>query len=107
MIDIACRSEWFSIPTSMRTCSQILWGAKVLRDGDVEDIWGGIGVVGYSGMNVRPMDEARIPVGIITQESASFRGQPGIPLCLFGGVQVTRHEDEKAPAKVRRKVRGN
>jgi len=52
------------------------------------------------------MDEAGIPIGIITQESASFCGQPGIPLYMLG-VQVASHEDGKTAAKAGGQVRIN
>ena len=52
------------------------------------------------------MDGAGISIGLITQVSDYFCGQPRIPLKILG-FQVARHEDGKTAAKAGRQVRIN
>ena len=57
----------------------------------------------YSRRCFQPIDQTRILIGIVMQESASFCDQPGIRLYVLG-IQVTRHEDGMTAAKAGRQV---
>jgi len=99
MIQLECRSVEVSDTSSMRsTCSETL---GVTRSFLIQ--MSKRRVIRYSGNCVPPINKTGILIGIITQESASFRDQPGISHFILG-IQVTHHADGKTAAKAGREV---